>query len=393
MPFKALYGGEPVYPEKIDDADIELDCFDCDEVVKIRESHKRGGSFVARHFWHPNGTPDGCDAVGGESWKHQRMKSIAASKAKTRWPDASVQLEKPVEERRADVLVDFDEFHYRHGNGIAIEAQHKHEDKDIQGTEANFQRNRYSVLWLREDQYHGKDVDLDAGDWSVWWANAVPESEEWSGYHGIVHWLKQEQRPQVELDITLPSGIPDPIKPTIEQAWKRGNSKHKRKKAKEENWYNVYERRLGRGVSFLTLSTAPNTNDPHLVLSKGRGSNNEIIHVPVELTSKNAEALREFATRILRLRNEHDSYVDKTADDWKTEVEVWFDTDSPRSKGGLLEILRLPDGDIGFKLKEIKEGSSENVLVANVNFNPDKAIKAFRGIADRMERPEDILPE
>jgi len=128
-------------------------------------------------------------------------------------------------------------------------------------------------------------------------------------------------------------------------------------------------------------------------LSKGRGSNNEIIHVPVELTSKNAEALREFATRILRLRNEHDSYVDKTADDWETEVEVWFDTDSPLSKGGILEILRLPDGDIGFKMKEIKEGSSENVLVANVNFNPDKAIKAFRGIADRMERPEDILPE
>jgi len=59
------------------------------------------------------------------------MKSIAASKAKTRWPDASVQLEQSVGERRADVLVVFDEFDHRYGNGIAIEAQHKHEDKDI----------------------------------------------------------------------------------------------------------------------------------------------------------------------------------------------------------------------------------------------------------------------
>jgi hypothetical protein len=393
MPFKALRGDEPVYPEKIEDTDSELDCFDCDEIVKVRESHERQGSFVARHFWHPTGTPDGCDAVGGESWKHERMKSIAASKAKERWPTASVQLEKEVGERRADVLVVFDNFHHRHGNGVAIEAQHKHEGKDIGGTEAVFHRNRYSVLWLREDQYHGKDVDLDAGDWSVWWANTVPESTEWNGYHGIVHWLQQEQRPSVELDITLPSGIPDSLKPTIQQAWKRGHAQHKSRKAREEKWYDAFKKRVGKGRAYLALLTAPNSIDPYLVLSKGRKPNNDIIHVPVELSSQNATTLREFANEILCLQDEHGSYLDKTADDWETEVEMWFNTDSPRSKGGILKIQRVTDGRLGFKLKEVKESGSEYVMVANVNFNPDTAIKAFREIAYRMEQPRERLLE
>jgi hypothetical protein len=374
MPFKALQDGDPVYPEQIETADAELDCFDCDESVAIRESHKRNGSFVARHFWHPSGTPDGCEAVGGESWKHQRMKSIAASKAKRRWPDAIVQLEQQVVDRRADVLVVFSEFHHRYGNGIAIEAQHKHEDKEFEAVEADFQSNRYSVLWLHEEQYHGKDVDLDAGDWAIWWANAVPDRAQWNGYHGIVHWLRQEQQPSVEREIPFPSEF---YEAKLRQAWERG-------KEVRNSWEAVYQRKLGRGSSFLSLSRAPESNDPYVVLSKGRGSKNEIVHVPVQLSDENTGKFRTFADSVEGLADEHGDFVDEDADDWQTEIEVWFET-YVQDKSGLLKIKRPPDGTIAFVLKNVERGDANGVTVASANLYPERLIKAIRQIASVIE--------
>lgn len=376
MPFKALQDGDPVYPEQIEAADAELDCFDCDEPVTVRESHERNGSFVARHFWHPNGTPDGCGAVGGESWKHQRMKSIAASKAKKRWPDATVQLEQQVAARRADVLVVFNESHHRYGDGIAIEAQHKHEEKDFKAVEADFQSNGYSVLWLHEQEYHGKDVNLDAGDWTIWWSNAVPDRSKWDGYHGIVHWLQQEQRPSVEREIPLPREF---YETTLRQAWKRG-------KDARNSWEEVYQKNLS-GVSsstFLSLSRAPKSNNPFVILSKGRGSDNEIVHVPVKLSAGNAVKFNTFANSVEQLGDEHGDFVDKDADDWQTEVEVWLES-YIEAKSGLLKIKRPPDGSVAFELNEIDPGNASGVTIASPNLNPEKLIKAAREIASVIE--------
>jgi hypothetical protein len=370
VPFKALQDGDPVYPEQIETTDAELACFDCDESVAIRESHKRSGSFVARHFWHPNGTPDGCEAIGGESWKHQRMKSIAASKAKKRWPDATVQLEQQVAHRRADVLVVFSEFHHRYGNGIAIEAQHKHEDKEFEVVEADFQSNRYSVLWLHEEQYHGKDVNLDAGNWAIWWSSVVPDKAQWDGYHGIVYWLQQEQRPTVEREIPFPSEF---YEVKLSQAWERG-------KEARNSWEAVYQRKLGRGSSFLSLSQAPKSNDSYVVLSKGRGSKNEIVHVPVQLSDENAGRFRTFADSVEGLADDHGDFVDEDADNWQTEVEVWLET-YLKDKSGLLKIKRPPDGTIAFVLKDIERGNANGVTVASPNLHPERLIKAIRQIA------------
>ena len=376
MPFKALQGGDPVYPEQIESGDADLDCFDCDEPVAIRESHQRNGSFVARHFWHPSGTPDSCEAVGGESWKHQRMKSIAASKAKKRWPDATVQLEQQVADRRADVLVVFSEFHHRYGNGIAIEAQHKHEEKDFEAVEVDFQSNRYSVLWLHDEHYYGKDVDLDAGDWSIWWVDAVPERAQWDGYHGIVHWLRQEQRPNVEREILFPTEF---YEAELRQAWERG-------KEVRNSWEEVYQKKLGGAFStaFLSLSRAPKSNNPFVVLSKGRGSDNEIVHVPVKLSNGNAAKFRTFADSVEELADEHGDFVDEDADDWQTEVEVWFES-YVEEKNGLLKIKRPPDGTVAFVLKEIEPGNASGVTVASTNLHPEKLIKAARKIASVIE--------
>lgn len=174
------------------------DCLGCDRKVSLRRSHRRGETFVAAHFWHPSGKPDGCSA---ESETHVRMKSIAASKAQARWPDATVRWEGVVEDRRADVLVEFDTPDDHLGDGVAIECQHKHEEKDIEGVTVDFRQAGYSVLWLYEEHYDGKDVDLDAGDWRTWWPIQVPDAEEWPGYHGIVHWLRQEKPRQGEISV------------------------------------------------------------------------------------------------------------------------------------------------------------------------------------------------
>jgi len=374
MPFIASLDGERVFPEQIDNEDAELECIDCGAVVRIRQSHQRENSFVARHFWHPNGTPDGCEGVGGESWKHERMKSIAASKAKKRWEDATVQLEQQVGEHWADVLVEFEEFHPRYGNGIAIEAQYKHTDKDFEAAEEDYLENRYSVLWLREAQYTGKDVALDDGEWLIWWATAVPDSNQWSGYHGIVHWLKQEQRPPVELEVSFPLTW---FGETLRKAWKRG-------KKSNEKWSSDHRSRLGIGTSFLSLSRAPKSNDPFLVLSKGKRSQNEIVHLPLKLNKKNANKLQYFAEGIEDLPGEDGQYVDENADDWETEVEVWLDTSGTRYKG-LLKIIRPPDGTIALQLRKIKGSSFEDVTVAGRNIHPGKAITAVREIASAIE--------
>jgi len=151
------------------------------------------------------------------------MKSIAMSKASNRWPDATVRWESAVDGRRADVLVEFSESSSRYGEGIAIECQHKHEDKDIAAVNQDFIESGYSVLWLYEQHYSWKDVDLDSGDWAIWWVKQIPKVEKWSGYHGIVHWLSQSKPTTVELDVDIPVE-PSRVKHNwgLRPAWKRG---------------------------------------------------------------------------------------------------------------------------------------------------------------------------
>lgn len=90
------------------------------------------------------------------------MKSIAASKAKMVFTDATVLIERSTNDRRADVLVEFERSHPRIGLDLAIEVLHEHRSKDIRAIQQNFLAAGYSVLWLNSDQYVDHNVDLDA---------------------------------------------------------------------------------------------------------------------------------------------------------------------------------------------------------------------------------------
>ncbi|MDL0127922.1 hypothetical protein PNP84_07290, partial [Halobacterium salinarum] len=124
MPFLALHDGTEVIPNQVQ-KDAFLECPKCGDQLKIRDSHRRKGSFVARHFYHAAEEETDC---GGESPPHLRMKSIAYSKLTTEYPDATIGLEKQLGDRRADILVEFPQPRFPEGRGIGVEVQHKHED-------------------------------------------------------------------------------------------------------------------------------------------------------------------------------------------------------------------------------------------------------------------------
>jgi len=207
MPFIARVDGDLCMPFEVDGDDSAI-CPSCGNRLTIRDSHHRDGAFVARHFLHPTTPPDGCQGGStGESVEHRRMKSIAASKARSIFDDGTISVESTVDDRRADVLVRFDEIHPRYGSGIAIEVQHQNHAKDIEAVQRDFHSARYSVLWLDSDQYDGYDVSFDAGTLSAWWPTQIPTPDEWSGYHGVIHWLRQHLRPSVELSIPFPDEL------------------------------------------------------------------------------------------------------------------------------------------------------------------------------------------
>lgn len=197
MPYSGIVEGERVVPPVASDEET-IKCPACDERMSIVHSHSRGSSFVSRHFRH-----QGESDCPGESDTHLRWKSIAYSKLENRYPDATITFEGTVGDRRTDVLVEFEspEASDGLGEGLCVEVQYKHENKDIEAVTSDFLTHEYSVLWLGEEQYNGDDVDLDDGRLVEWWLQKIPSEDEWTGYHRVVHWLRQTNYSSVELEV------------------------------------------------------------------------------------------------------------------------------------------------------------------------------------------------
>lgn len=219
MPYLGRVDGEEVIPPQVQD-DTDLYCPKCRKGLSVVSSHRRNGAFISRHFRHTHSSE-----CSGESDTHLKWKSIAYSKLEDRYPDADVQLEEMVGDRRADILVEFRSQTVSKGlgTGICVEIQHKHEGKDRDAVTQEFISNGYSVLWLSEEHFCGKDVYLDSGEWIRWWVHQVPPVAYWSGYHGVVHWLRQTNYASVELEIPVLFDVGKVIDDwDIKSAWLRG---------------------------------------------------------------------------------------------------------------------------------------------------------------------------
>jgi len=273
MPFVARIDGNLRTPFEADETDSAV-CPACGNPLGIRESHYRKGAFVARHFWHPTTPPDGCaGGPGGESAEHHRMKSIAASKAETVFPDATVSLEQSIHDRRADVLVEFDQPHPRFGDGLAIEVQHRHRSKDITAVNDDFHTAGYSVLWLDSDQYEERDVSFEEGALAAWWATQIPASDEWTGYHGVIHWLRQHLRPSVEVSIPFPDEL---YSPAYAELW--AEALYRGYDSDTNDWLTIFSAPLfdsGRTRSELGLAMNGH-GGPTVFLRKIQGENVEL---------------------------------------------------------------------------------------------------------------------
>lgn len=161
MPFVAERDGETVVPEEVPD-DAHVTCLDCRSELRVRQTHERNGTFVARHFWHPNGG-DSCS--GGESETHRRLKSVVLSKLKHFFPSAEAGLERKIGGYIVDVYLIFEEPRERFGDGVVVEVQHRNTGKDTEAVTENYLKEGYSVCWIAGAELDGKDIDLSEPDW------------------------------------------------------------------------------------------------------------------------------------------------------------------------------------------------------------------------------------
>lgn len=314
MPFVGRKNAEIVTPEEVDD-DETVTCIGCQDDLKPRSSHHRDGEFVARHFWHPTQTDCEGDSLA-ESAKHQKMKSISISKAKQRWPNASVEPEMDLGNRRGDVVVDFDSTDERLGEGVVIEVQHKHKGKDIIRVTEEYAEAGYSSLWLNEEHFDGKNVDFDAGDWNIHWALEVPDDNEWSGRESFVDQLAAKSDPSVEVEIKIPESWREVIpERQLRRAWFDGfqeswseNQEYEYRKEKYENidseWVDIFKRKIsgGRKTKWVKLVKSP-SGTFCLQLGKTTGSGSDT--TTVTLGSDADRKLNDIASVLSQITRQH----------------------------------------------------------------------------------------
>lgn len=217
MPYLALQHGEEVIPPKVPNS-ADLTCPNCGEELIVVQSHRRNGAFVSRHFSHTAAGQEDCPG-GGESVKHQQMKAIAFSKLAAEFPEASIQLEEPIDEHIPDVLVKFPEPQTPHGEGIAVEVQYRNKGKDIEKVTDYYFERAYSVLWLHEDDFDTHNVDI-SGVRPVWPHGVDHAFEETN--NAVRRLCEEYDRNPVKRDVPLPTELPRQYEDKLRQAWRMG---------------------------------------------------------------------------------------------------------------------------------------------------------------------------
>lgn len=175
MPFIAISEGETVTPEEVPKSEM-VRCPYCAADMVIRERHKRDGSFVARHFVHKEGS-DLCPG-GGESERHKRLKSIVLSKFKHSFPYQEAGIERKIGNHIADVYLEFLDLgrhQYQFGDGFVAEVQYRNSGKNKLETLRDYISHDYSVYWVTESDFEGKDVELRELHRHWWDENYSPD--------------------------------------------------------------------------------------------------------------------------------------------------------------------------------------------------------------------------
>ncbi|WP_139246247.1 hypothetical protein [Natrinema hispanicum] len=236
----------PSQAEKSD----RLVCLGCgDEMVLYDSFETKNGTFVSSHFKHKR---DSCGyggvGSGGESEQHERMKEIALHKLQWEFDLARSTLEQQVGENIADVYARFEDSQHPYGNGIVVEVQYKNDGKDIEAVTENYLKHGYSVCWVWEEQYDGRDVDLFGGQVNTVWPEAVPSMLKWE--HGPQHW-REPIGPSYPPNVTVPARLPT--------AWYDEQS---HRIWRSQDWYDVFPDASGYESEYSIQDVQDTLEDP-----------------------------------------------------------------------------------------------------------------------------------
>ena len=210
----ARYDGDLVFPgelpEKVrsqntcrESVTPALRCPHCSERVTHRDESANGR---AQHFAHcPDAENCGGGDGGGESDPHRWMKNIAEGHLRRILSTVSVDrtvidsehVPAPVSEkesREPDIILEFDEHDEQLGDGMFVEAQWRHKDKDIARVNDDYFAldRQYAVLWITEE--HFDTTATDPEEWTCQigsekrlrrlvrkqhWPTRVPDRRTW----------------------------------------------------------------------------------------------------------------------------------------------------------------------------------------------------------------------
>lgn len=203
MPWIARYDGEKKGPHQVPEQ-TDVECLECGELMRV---WRRSSDGRARHFKHlgdigagsGGGRTSACDSVA-ESDIHIKWKSLAVDCLEQAF-EGNIEtcvmerrLDAPVSEkahRDGDVVVEFEERDPQLGKGIVAEVQHKHEDKDIEVTTADYIEQNFAVVWLDEgdfanDRCRLTEADLRKRARPKDWPEYVPASSKWQSQNEMV---------------------------------------------------------------------------------------------------------------------------------------------------------------------------------------------------------------
>jgi hypothetical protein len=132
----------------------DLECPHCGREMVFNKCTSR-----ADHFSHKVAGSSDSDGVGGcakagESREHELMKKKAITQLRENYSSfATIELEKEMGHKRADVVGTFKEPHPKFGNGICVEVQYKNHTKNFTHTTIHYIKRDYAVCWVFYDNW------------------------------------------------------------------------------------------------------------------------------------------------------------------------------------------------------------------------------------------------
>jgi hypothetical protein len=122
--------------------------------------------------------------------------------------------------------VTFQEPRGRFGEGIAVEVQYMNKQKDIDEVESDYLKEGYSVLWLYEEDFSGKNVSITEEDVLTVYPNVISSVDTDRYYPEIPEPTEHEEKVKLSLE-----GIGSMMDELLAESWLKGRVEHVREKA------------------------------------------------------------------------------------------------------------------------------------------------------------------